>query len=117
MCDCQPPVFFSRNVGQGYRAEVRRNYEEFEEAFNADMKWRDDWAAAQRADRKIERRKANKRQPRGEGNRIALRGEEEEADPELGRREEQVVELVEEKEQGEGSRASFTLQWVGRRHP
>lgn len=30
---------------QEYRAEVRRNYEEFEDAFATEMEWRDKWAA------------------------------------------------------------------------
>lgn len=59
---------------QEYRAEVRRNYEEFEQAFAADMKWRDDWAKSRKEDRRKERRKTSKEQiksGRGDSSRIA----------------------------------------------
>lgn len=69
---------YCTSTSQGYRAEVRRNYEEFERAFAADMEWRDKWAAARNQEHKKERRKANKKQHRegrGDGARVAPGGD------------------------------------------
>lgn len=80
--DALPPDGLNA-CSQGYRAEVRRNYEEFEQAFDADMEWRDKWVAAQKHERKKERRKRNKqqhREGRGDGARIAPGGEEQKGD-------------------------------------
>lgn len=56
---------------QGYRVEVRRNYEEFEQAFAADMKWRDSWVEAKRDQRREDRRGTGKTRHRGDSSRVA----------------------------------------------
>lgn len=73
---------------QGYRAEVRRNYEATEQIFAADMKWRDDWAEDQKKERRKERRRMARQgqgqgQP-GNGGRTAPTEEHPPPDPSIG---------------------------------
>lgn len=62
---------FLRQKTQGYRAEVRRNYEEFERAFTADMQWRDSWVRGKKTQRREDRRTAAKNRQRGDSGRVA----------------------------------------------
>lgn len=49
---------------------MRRNYQEFQNVFTADMKWRDEWAEGRRQDRRRERRTATSKII-GESGRVA----------------------------------------------
>ncbi|CAM9818621.1 unnamed protein product, partial [Discosporangium mesarthrocarpum] len=44
----------ARGILRGYRAEVRKNYEEFELAFDRDMRWRAAWLAEQKRERRAQ---------------------------------------------------------------
>lgn len=95
---------------------MRRNYEEFELAFAADMNWRDKWVVARKQEHKKKRRKANEKQHRdrrGDSARIAPGGDQagDVTDIDLGNTT-AVTKTMENEEEGRGSAMVIGLSFT-----